>query len=343
MSRKQVEDQTLAAFFGDISVLIASGMTSEQIIVLLQTEASDGLLSQTLLSMLSVLEEGGGFGHAMAQSGRFPDYAVTMVQAGEAAGRLEEVTASLGLYYDRRAQMNRLVTQAMVQPLTLLFILTVIMGVFVGMVLPVLTGVYQAMGGDASLYTSVAYTVGGVAFAVISLALVGLFSLWVCFKTGRLPRVLDWLWQHSLPTREAALRFAQAQLMSDFETRVCGGLMPDESFAQAADGVRHRQFKASAQRCAVRLSQGEGLGEAVCAERLLPPACLYMLLSGVKGGRVEQAVSRVCGRLAEEAEAYGAAIVCRVEPMLTGFFTLAMGISLLSVLLPVIGVITAMV
>lgn len=330
--------RTLSLFFGDVSVMIESAMAMSDIVASLADDA-EGSWGRTLTSMVPLLEDGATLSEAMEQSGGFPAYAIRLTASGEQSGRLEEVTEALSLYYDSKEQQRSLVESAMVQPLILLSLLAVIMACFIGIILPVISGVYRSLGGQQGGWISAGYIVAGIAFALLAAAMVFLLSVRRKLKKSSMEEigVLS-----RFPATEKIIRKSElASFMSDFATRVSGGIFTDLAFASAAEALRDGELKDKLTACSSRIAEGESLSAELSEADVLPSTCMHMITSGIRNGKVEDALSSVSEILLRDARTETENLVRRIEPSLTGFFTVMVGISLLSVMLPLIGVITS--
>lgn len=332
--------KTLSLLFGDISVMISSMGSMVEIMGALAEESHEPAVAEVLQGMEAELDKGASLSEAMTAAGCFPQYAIRMIAAGESSGRLENVTESLAGYYERRDNTRKLIASALTQPLTLLFFLAVIMGAFVCAVLPVLSGVYRSLGGGAEVYVTVSYGVGAVAFALILLVLLAMLYIWLCFRNESKSGMLSRLWVNSRLTKKNAELFNEAFFMSDFATRVAGGVMEDEAFSAAAETVKSDVLQEKLSRAQKRISIGESIDSVLHEEHVLTPVYLHMIRSASRSGQNEEAYARVTAQLFDAAETNTEVLIRQIEPMITGFFTLAVGISLLSVMLPLISIIS---
>lgn len=342
MMNKSFSYRTLSVFFHDISIMIPSGAAMEYILSVLSEDCAEADFSPVLSEMRKNVSEGESLSSAMKKAGCFPAYSVNMISAAEQAGKLEESAEALSVYYEHRERTQKLVSETLTRPLFLLFAAAVIMGGFILAILPALSNLYTSLGGEASMYIGGAYAIGGTAFGLMLLAIIASSFFWLCSKSKKGSSLLYQIWTKNRLTRENALLFAKAQFISDVDVRLSGGILLDSAFEQAAENVVNPVLRENAKNCAERLFKGESLGNVLLEEKLLPPVCNHILYGALQTGDSEKAFHKVRERLFDEAETRAEALINRVEPALTGFFTISIGLSLLSVMLPLIGIFTAM-
>ena len=73
-------------------------------------------------------------------------------------------------------------------------------------------------------------------------------------------------------------------------------------------------------------------------QKLFEPLYARMLLSGERSGKTEQVLARLTSLFTQDADDELDRVVDMVEPAISAFLTVAVGITLLSVMLPLIGI-----
>jgi len=338
---RELSYRKLSVFFNDLSLLISSAFTMADSLFELERETEDPEERELFSRLAAGVEEGKSLSDVMKETGSFPEYSVRMVASGERSGRLEEVTASLCRYYDRQEELRLLVSSALMKPLILLFLLAMILGLFMAAVLPLLSGVCRELSGDAGPYITASYIVGGIALAVILGVLVYVAVLFMRTKNSGEGGSIAFLLSKTRLTRKLSDLFSLSQFMTDFTTRFAGGLPEDQAFAEAAAGVADDALRSTLENCAKRLEEGISLGTTVYEAGIFPPVCNHLILAGVRAGTVEKALTQVSDYLYTEEGNRTEELVRQVEPSITGFFTVAVGLSLMLALLPLIGVLTS--
>ncbi len=89
------------------------------------------------------------------------------------------------------------------------------------------------------------------------------------------------------------------------------------------------------------MDEGHGFAQAAYEESLFEPVYGRMLLAGERGGNLETVLGRLRSILSESCIHSTDRIVNTVDPLLAGILMLAVGFSLLSVMLPLIGMMNA--
>ena len=119
--------------------------------------------------------------------------------------------------------------------------------------------------------------------------------------------------------------------------------MPLEEAVELASGLLEDvpQAKARCMDCRSRLDQGERVSTAMKESKLLPAASCRLLELGQRGGAGDAAMEKIAADLSEESETALEEQVSRVEPALVLVCSLLVGLILLSVMLPLMHIMSA--
>ena len=120
------------------------------------------------------------------------------------------------------------------------------------------------------------------------------------------------------------------------------GLEVEESLDLAAELLK--DVPAAAERCGacrVRLEAGTGLAEALRDTETLPAASCRLLALGLRSGTGDRVMAEIARRSAEEADLALERKLAKVEPALVLGTSLLVGAILLSVMLPLMDIMTA--
>lgn len=142
-------------------------------------------------------------------------------------------------------------------------------------------------------------------------------------------------------TSAAARRLAEAQFTTALATFTASGMDTDTAMERASDMVRHRALRAQLESCRRQMLEGRSLAQAVYDNRVFEPLYARMLMSGARSGNLDQVLARLAQVFSEDANMRMGRIIDSVEPVLAGFLTVSVGITLLAVMLPLIGILTS--
>ena len=172
--------------------------------------------------------------------------------------------------------------------------------------------------------------------AAILAALVALTAL--AAHGGRGRAVLAAAFERCPLTARAARQLAVARFTTGLYIFTASGLDADTALAGAAGMTGHKGLSDGIRACAARMEQGEGLAGAVGAEKLFEPLYARMLLGGARAGSLEKTLGRLAELFSRDADEQVDRLIDCIEPALAGFLTVAVGVTLLAAMLPLIGI-----
>lgn len=334
----------LSAFCGSVAMLLRSGAPAGEAAALFARDVR-GTLADAAQAVAEAMDAGQSFAEAAAGTGAFPAHALGVFRTAELSGRLEEALERLADYYDRQDRLNRRLRSALTYPVTLLLMMSVVLAVLVFGVIPMFRRVYDSLTGSvaASVYAYIpaAAVIGQISLIVTVLVCAVLLTLAVLLRRGSCRDKLRHAMETSFLTRDAARLLAVSNLTDTLSTLLASGMDPDSALSLVLEHTRHTRLAAELERCRERMEQGAGLAAALQRESVLPPLQGRMLVSGQESGQLSRSLEIVSRQLGREAEERLRDTIDRIEPVLTGFLTVAVGLTLLSVMLPLLGILGA--
>ena len=339
---KQLDSLGVSAFCESMGMMARAGIQTDEAIALLgQNRQTDGVLGTALEGMAAAVQEGQSLHQAMEASGIFPAYALEMVRAGESAGRLEETLMRLSDYYRDQKTIREKLKAAITYPAAMLVMIIVILAVMLAAVLPAFTEVYDSMTGSmtASGYSYIRWAYGVCWVALIVMVILALVLLigrafWNGGNRAGVEKLL-----RKIPICNDILRsMGLFRFTSALETFLASGEMQDTAVAESIRMTDCQPLEEQLQACLVRMEDGHSFAQAAYDEELLEPVYGRMLLAGERSGSMENVLSRLTKLLEEHAGSQVDRLVGTIDPLLSGVLMVTVGLALLSVMLPLIGI-----
>lgn len=345
MNGYRMSNGELSFFCMELSLLLHAGVRTGDALALLAGER-DGKFRALLEELAQQVDDGMPLYEALRRSGCFPTYAVGLAEVGDRTGRTEEALGALAHYYEERERMDRQVRSSLVYPAILLLLMLAVIVVLLTRVLPVFSDVYASLGGQLTGLAGGLLQLGrwldrGLPVLCVLLALaVGLLAAFSSSDAFR-ARMLA-AWQRRRGDRGVSRKINTARFAQALAMGMHSGLPLEESLELA--GELQGDVPAAAKRCQDcrdRLEQGEGVAEALRESGVLPAASCRLLALGLRSGTGDSVMQEVSRRLTEESQTALETAVGRVEPALVLVTSLLVGMILLSVMLPLMNIMTA--
>lgn len=346
MKERMLADSTISSLCMGLSMMLHAGVGTGDSLALMAEGEEEGSYRELLLGLAKQVDDGSALSEAVRETGRFPDYVCGLLETGEKAGRTEEALAALARHYEERARLERRIRSALLYPSVLLVIMLAVIGVLLVKVLPVFNEVYAYMGAGLS----------GVAGGLLSLGqaldsampvlcvLLGLVVLFLIFfaASGSFREKVTAVFRRRFGDTGVSKKINTARIAQMLSMGLSSGLPAEEALSMAASMLKDvPAAKARCEACIKRLDAGDALAEAMQKAEVLPRTECRLLELGLKSGTGDEAMERIAKRLSEESGAELEETVGKAEPALVLVTSVLVGLILLSVMLPLMEIMTA--
>ena len=341
--QKKLDNLGVSAFCESMGMMVQAGIQTDEAISLLEQGTADkekGVLGNGISVMKEKVEEGSSLADSMLASEIFPDYALKMVAAGETSGRQEDILFRLSRYYKDQKTISEKIRSAVTYPAAMIILIIAVLAVMLAMVLPAFADVYDSLTGSlsASTYSYIKWAYGFCWFALILMILIAL-----CLFGGL------YMWNHGKKAAvEGVLRriplcaeildnMGMFRFTSALSTFLASGEMQDIAVLDSIPMTDCGPVEEKLQKVVARMEEGHSIAQAAYDEELFEPVYGRMLLAGERSGSMESVLERLTELLEENCTAKVESLVGIVDPLLSGILMFTVGLSLLSVMLPLIG------
>lgn len=346
MKERELSNLETADLCRGLALLMHAGIGLGDSLALLQEEEQDPSIRQMLAAMAEDVDAGAFLSQAFESAGRFPAVLTGLIRVGETTGHLEETLNSLAVYHESREKMKRQVISSLTYPLILLMLMLAVIVILLSQVLPVFNEVYQSLGGALSGVAGGLLQLGqllnrGLPLLMLMLAVllifVGLFVLHRDFRR----RVMS-VWYARWGDRGISRKWNNARFAQALAMGFSSGLPMETSVELAAQLLQ--DIPGAVSRCETyhqALLQGEELSLALGNADLMPASACRLLTLGMRGGNGDAVMEEIAARMQDEAQQALESLVSKVEPALVLVTSGLVGVILLSVMLPLMNIMTA--
>jgi len=346
MKQVRLTNEEISGLCLSLSMLLHAGVGAGDGLFLLAEDEERPVEKEVLTELAAMADRGMTLSETFRESGVFPSYVPGLVYAGEMTGRLEESLAALAAYYEDRMRMERQIRQALLYPSMLLLVMLAVIVVLLVKVLPVFDAVYGQLGssltGIAGGLLSLGVFLERMMPLLLGLLILASAGLLLFSASSSVRSKILLFWRCHFGGRGISEKMNTARIAQVLSMGLGSGL-PIESAMELAASLMEDipSAKERCQACAAALSQGAPLHRALRQHGVLPQAECRLLEVGMKGGLGDSAMEGISRRLMEESEEALQKKVGQVEPALVMFTSVLVGLILLSVMLPLVHIMSA--
>lgn len=292
-----------------------------------------------LAAMAQHVQAGMSFSQAVSAAQCFPSYALTIIAHSERNGTLDVAMEGLADYYAKEHNFTENLRKAMVYPAIMLLLLAAILFLLFHKVVPIFSGVYGFLGttmpSTAQSILHLGSLLSGMALIAAALLIGAVLLLITTKQFNKEPAwvtaLTDTVKTHSKIARaNAEKRFCHVMSL----TFQCG-LEVTEGLTLAEGLVDHKTVEIAIYRCHKTLTSGKSFWESAKAAQLFSDFDLQLIRTESRIGQL----THIMGVLAENYDTKTSEglnkVAARMELTLIFILIIAVGLVLLSVLLPI--------
>jgi type IV pilus assembly protein PilC len=335
----------LSAFCMQISFLLDAGISLDGGFAILAEDAPTEKEKKVLLKMSEEIERGDSLAPVLERTGEFPPYVVKMAQVGQETGTLEVVMRSLADYYDKEGTMADNIKNALTYPMVMIFMLILVLFVLLTKVMPIFEGVYEQLGAQLSPLTRSAVQVGTVVSgtALAAILALGIFASLVAFSSRKGNR-LKWTEQTVTFIKEKssiAATLAKRRFTAILAITVKSGLETDKGVEMAAELISQSRIRKKILNCKEELVSGTSLYDALKSTEMFKGIDLQMIKVGSRSGKLDEVLDKLSRAYEDEVDRLIESKIARFEPTMVIILAITVGLILLSVMMPLVGIMAA--
>ncbi len=345
MSQKILSNVEIASFCSQCSLLFKSGITPVESMYIMLEDTKDPAGSRIIQAILDECEKGEKFADAVDKSGRFPNYVVKMIRLGEESGNLDICMQSLSEYYDREEEIAQSIKSAITYPVIMVAMMIIIMIVLVSKVLPIFNQVFEQLGTEMTGLSKSLLLLGSainryIIVVIAILVLVAVFYIYAT-RTGS-GKAMSKRFLNAFPlTRGFYTRVAAGRFASGMALALSSGLDTISSLEMVAEIIEHPSTVEKINACREHIMEGYDFAESVAGANIFSTIYNRMISVGFKSGASDSVMKQISESYDKEINKKLVSIIAIIEPTLVIVLSVIVGMILLSVILPLMGIMSS--
>lgn len=342
--KKKLTTQELASFCSQVAIMLHAGITPTESVRILLTDTDDANSIKLLQAIIDAVNEGNTFADSLDIVGVFPNYVINTVRLGEKSGSLDEVMSSLASYYEREAQIAESVKSAISYPLIMIIMMLCVIVILITKVLPIFNQVFVQLGSEMTGFAASLMNLGKIlnSYSVVFLVLIAVIVVLYFYfsKTDSGKRSVKAIASRMRLFRGFYEDVAAARFASGMALSVSAGLDTFASLKMVSSLVEHKKTEDKIAVCQKVLERGDSFAEGLKESQMFSNVNNRMVAVGFKTGEIETVLNKIADEYERKSEKKVSEIVSVIEPTLVIVLSLIVGLILLSVILPLMGIMT---
>lgn len=344
--QKKLSNPEISAFCGQMAMILKSGISAMEGISLLLEDAQNQAEKELLENIYETLTETGQLHLSLRDTGVFPDYLLRMIEIGEETGTLDEVMDSLNRHYTREEAVSRSIKNALTYPLIMIGMMLLVIIILITKVMPVFNQVFLQLGRQMSGLSKGILHIGNALsrYALVFIIIAVMITLLLVYltKTKNGQKSLINLGQHFRYSREISDKMAACRFAGGMALALKSGLTPEQGLLFSEHLINNEAFSKKLVSCKEMLEEGTDLSEALRKANVFTGVHAKMAAIAGKSGMMDEVMGQIADLCEEEVDDKITSFISILEPTLVIILSVVVGIILLSVMLPLLGIMSGL-
>ena len=336
---KKVKPKTLQIFSRQFATMIEAGLNVVQALVILEDQTEDLYFGTVIRELRADVEGGLLLSQAMQRHPKiFERLFVSMVEAGEAAGILDEVLDRVALHIEKATQIRRRVKGAMLYPTMVLSFATLVLVGLLMFLVPVFVHIFGQLGGQLPTLTQYVVRASNILkrdyyiiFPALGLTIFG-FRKWKKTDQGR--KQWDRFKLKVPKIGPVVLKVTMARFSRTLSTLVSAGVDIIQALEITGTTAGNWMVENALSDVRAKVHEGVPIAQPLVDNSIFPPMVSQMVKIGEETGELEKMLGKIADFYEDEVDSAINSLTSIVEPLMMILVGLMVGVIVIAMYLP---------
>jgi len=342
---KKIKKKTLLMLFNQLGMMMKAGINLSMSMQIMIDSEKDPAMKKILQEINENLYNGFTLSQAMKNFAGFPGVYLSIIEAGEANGRLDNAFQQCALICRKDIALSGKLRSAFTYPIFLIVLVIALIVILCGFVLPTFKDTYGSMGAELPGLTLALMAFSDIllgywwliiiVFAVLAFAFVTLkknnpdFQMLLAKVSLKIPLV------GPIVRQGALARFCR--LMS---TLTDAGIPIHKAMALARDAVPNLYVKEQVQHVLDDVQIGVTINEAMAKHPVFDAILVSMVRVGEESGMLGDSLFKMAELFEEQSDESTQKLTDAMTPIMTVVIGVVVGTVVVAMILPMFGIYT---
>lgn len=337
---KKVSFSDIVHFTQQLSTMITAGLTLTDSLNILKLQSTSSVFTRVILEILKEIEGGSSFAKALEKYPQhFSQIYISLIRAGEASGKLEEVLQRLATNLEKQREFRAKTKGALIYPVIILIGMIIVIFIMMTFVVPKLTDLYKDFGTELPPTTQLLIAVSNLFVNFWWLIILGLWGGLMFFRSWKKTPVGARLWDKFMLRLPIWGNLKKQLILTEF-TRTLGilsgaGIPILESLEIVSGSIDSISFQEDLKKVAGQVEKGFPLGIPISQNPRFPPIVGQMITVGEETGKLDETLLKLSAFFEAEAEQGVKTLTTAMEPLIMVVLGVGVGFIVMSILMPI--------
>ena len=337
---KAVKPKALQVFSRQFATMIESGLNVVAALMILEDQTEDQTLAAVVAELRSDVEGGLLLSQAMGRHPKvFSRLYVSMVEAGEAAGILDEVLDRAAFQIEKETRIKRRVKGAMIPPTLVLCFATLVLIGMVMFLVPIFTKIFAQLNGQLPTLTRYVVAVSNLLradwYVIFPIAILLIFGFLKGKKTEEGRKIWDRIKLHApMKIGDVVLKVTMARFSRTLSTLVAAGVDIIKALEITGQTAGNWVVEQALENVRARVHEGVPIAQPLLENPVFPPMVAHMVRIGEETGELEKMLGKIADFYEDEVDSSIQSLTSIIEPLMMIGVGAMVGVIILSMYLP---------
>jgi type IV pilus assembly protein PilC len=343
---KKIKPKTLQVFSRQFATMIEAGLNVVSALVILEEQTEDQYFATVVHELRADVEGGLLLSQAMARHPKvFDRLFISMVEAGEAAGILDQVLDRVAFQIEKATQIKRRVKGAMLYPTMVLIFATLVLCGMLMFLVPIFVKIFKQLGGDLPTLTQYVVTVSDLLrndwYIIFPLVIGTIFGVRKYKKTEQGRQVWDRI-KLKIPMKigDVVLKVTMARFSRTLSTLVAAGVDIIKALEITGHTSGNWVVEDALANVRAKVHEGVPIAQPLVENPIFPPMVSQMVKIGEETGELEKMLSKIADFYEDEVDAAISTLTSIIEPLMMIAVGMMVGVIIISMYLPMFKMLT---
>jgi type IV pilus assembly protein PilC len=337
---KKIKPRSMQVFSRQFATMIEAGLNIVASLVILEEQTDDVYLAEVIAELRADVEGGLLLSQAMARHPKvFSELYVSMVQAGEASGMLDNVLDRVADQIEAETKLKRRVKGAMIYPTVVFTFASLVLVAMLMFIVPIFAKIFTELHGKLPLLTRIVLAASDLVRHrwYIVFPLIG-FMIWggLRYKKTESGRQKWDAFRLKVPLKigDVVLKVVMARLLRTLASLVAAGVDIIKALEIAGSTAGNWPVERALAEVRVKVQEGIAIAEPLTQDPLFPPMVSQMVKIGEETGELEKMLSKIADFYEDEVDSAIQSLTSIIEPIMMIGVGFMVGIIIIAMYLP---------
>ena len=342
--RRGIKKVHLSRFTRQFATMIGAGLPMVQCLDILAQQSETMEMRNVIAKVKESVQAGSTLADSLSKHKKaFDDLYVSMVDAGEIGGALDQILLRLATYREKADSLRRKVKGALVYPGVIVTVATGVVFVMLTYIVPVFAKMFEGLGAELPGPTQMILKVSGflrgniVVLFFLLVASVVAYKFYSRTDSGRLN--IDKLKLNAPLIGNLLRKSAVSRFTRTLGTLLSSGVSILDALEITAKTAGNKVIQNAIRKSVLSIAEGETITQPLKESGVFPPMVTQMISVGEKTGGLDEMLQKIADFYDEEVDAAVSALTSIIEPLIILAMGLVIGAIMIAMYLPMFDII----